>query len=60
MLATAKFKNFPGSVEIDVTVIGTDFTKLSTAPHLAKVRKSITVLETEKFGFGASGQNNQK
>jgi glycine/D-amino acid oxidase-like deaminating enzyme len=60
MLLTAKFKNLPGSVETDATVVGAGFTKLSTAPHLAKVRKSVTVLETEEFGFGASGRNNRK
>ena len=55
---TAKFETLEGSVETDVTIIGAGFTGLSTALHLAKAGKSVTVLEAEDVGFGASGRNN--
>ncbi len=47
-----------GTTETDVTVIGAGFTGLSTALHLAKTGTSVTVLEAEDVGFGASGRNN--
>lgn len=55
---TAKFETLSGSAETDVTIIGAGFTGLSTALHLAKAGKSVTVLEAEDVGFGASGRNN--
>jgi glycine/D-amino acid oxidase-like deaminating enzyme len=55
---TTKFEALTGNVETDVTIIGAGFTGLSTALHLAKAGKSVTVLEAEDVGFGASGRNN--
>ena len=55
---TAKFETLTGNVETDVTIIGAGFTGLSTALHLAKAGKSVTVLDAEDVGFGASGRNN--
>ncbi|MEL0022326.1 MAG: FAD-binding oxidoreductase, partial [Rickettsiales bacterium] len=53
-----KFETLEGDVETDVAIIGAGFTGLSTALHLAKAGKSVTVLEAEDVGFGASGRNN--
>ena len=53
-----KHKPLEGDVETDVAVIGAGFTGLSTALHLAKTGISVTVLEAEDVGFGASGRNN--
>jgi len=55
---TTKFGTLTGNVETDVTIIGAGFTGLSTALHLAKAGNSVTVLEAEDVGFGASGRNN--
>lgn len=41
----------------DVAVIGAGFTGLSAALHLAKVGVSVTVLDAERIGWGASGRN---
>jgi glycine/D-amino acid oxidase-like deaminating enzyme len=53
-----KFETLEGDVETDVAIIGAGFTGLSTALHLAQAGKSVTVLEAEDVGFGASGRNN--
>ncbi len=53
-----KHKPLEGDSETDVAVIGAGFTGLSTALHLAKTGTSVTVLEAEDAGFGASGRNN--
>ena len=54
----ATYDPLNGSTETDVTIIGAGFTGLSTALHLAKAGSSVTVLEAEDIGFGASGRNN--
>lgn len=47
-----------GDIETDVAVIGGGFTGLSTALHLARKGKTVTVLEAKAVGWGASGRNN--
>ena len=54
----ATYDPLNGSTQTDVTIIGAGFTGLSTALHLAKAGSSVTVLEAEDIGFGASGRNN--
>jgi gamma-glutamylputrescine oxidase len=46
-----------GELEYDVCVIGAGYTGLSCALHLAKTGKSVTVLEAQRVGWGASGRN---
>lgn len=46
-----------GRSQADVTVIGGGFTGISTALHLAEAGVSVTLLEAEAPGFGASGRN---
>lgn len=48
---------FAVSGSTDVVVIGGGFTGLSAALHLAQGGVSVTVLETEHIGWGASGRN---
>jgi glycine/D-amino acid oxidase-like deaminating enzyme len=49
----------PGSLDVDVAVVGAGFTGLWTAYYLAEARPdlSIAVLEAEVAGYGASGRN---
>ncbi len=49
----------PGSLDVDVAIVGGGFTGLWTAYYLAKADSSlrIAVLEREIAGFGASGRN---
>ena len=54
----ATYDPLSGEAETDVTIIGAGFTGLSTALHLAKAGKAVTVLEAEDVGYGASGRNN--
>jgi glycine/D-amino acid oxidase-like deaminating enzyme len=46
-----------GSVRADLAVVGAGITGLSTALHAAEAGASVTVLEAEDVGFGASGRN---
>ncbi len=46
-----------GDSSCDVCVIGGGFTGLSTALHLALKGYSVTLLEAQRIGFGASGRN---
>ena len=46
-----------GEAVADVAVIGGGFTGLSTALHLAERGVSVTLLEAETPGWGASGRN---
>lgn len=46
-----------GEESADVCVIGAGYTGLSTAIHLRKLGYSVTVLEANKVGWGASGRN---
>lgn len=59
--ATANLQlDFPalqGETCTDVCVIGAGYTGLSTALHLRQRGYSVTVLEANKVGWGASGRN---
>ena len=46
-----------GDLAVDVVVIGGGFTGLSAALHLARHGVSVAVLESHRFGDGASGRN---
>ncbi len=46
-----------GAVDTDVCVIGAGYTGLSTAIHLRQMGYSVTVLEANRVGWGASGRN---
>ncbi len=51
------FATLKGEVSCDVCVVGAGYTGLSAALHLAQKGYSVTVLEAEKVGWGASGRN---
>lgn len=46
-----------GSANADVCIIGAGYTGVSTALHLAELGYSVTILEAQRIGFGASGRN---
>jgi len=46
-----------GTVECDVAIVGGGLAGLSAALQLARAGRSVTVLEAESVGFGASGRN---
>lgn len=46
-----------GDTEADVCVIGGGFSGLSAALHLAKTARKVTLLESGRIGWGASGRN---
>ena len=59
--ATAEpFQHCPGlqgNHDCDVLIIGAGFTGLSTALHLSKRQRNITVLDAAQPGWGCSGRN---
>ncbi|QIH08893.1 MULTISPECIES: FAD-binding oxidoreductase [unclassified Pseudomonas] len=54
---TVDYPELDQLVECDVCVIGAGYTGLSSALFLAEAGYSVTVLESAKVGFGASGRN---
>jgi len=46
-----------GECEADVCIIGGGFSGLSTALHLAQQGRQVTLLESARIGWGASGRN---
>jgi len=46
-----------GATDSDVVIIGAGYTGLSAALHLAKRGMKVTVLESARVGWGASGRN---
>jgi glycine/D-amino acid oxidase-like deaminating enzyme len=42
---------------IDVVIVGGGYTGLAAARHLARVGATVTVVERERIGFGASSRN---
>jgi gamma-glutamylputrescine oxidase len=51
------FPPLQGETATDVCVIGGGYTGLSTAIHLRQLGYSVTVLEANRVGWGASGRN---
>ena len=48
---------FGNTARTDVAIIGAGFTGLSAALHLARSGVSVTVLDAQRVGWGASGRN---
>lgn len=53
----AEYPSFQGTAETDIAIIGGGFTGLSAALHLAERGLSVTLLDAESPGWGASGRN---
>lgn len=54
------YRAFPplrGAQRSDVCIVGAGYTGLSTAIHLRKRGYTVTVLEAQRVGWGASGRN---
>ena len=54
---TLSCEQLEGAIDTDVAIVGAGFTGLSTALHLAKLGISVTVIEAQEVGYGASGRN---
>ncbi|MGK0273007.1 MAG: gamma-glutamylputrescine oxidase, partial [Cocleimonas sp.] len=52
-----EYPQLVGEKESDICVIGAGYTGLSVALHLAEKGYSVSLLESEKVGWGASGRN---
>ncbi|MBX3598649.1 MAG: FAD-binding oxidoreductase [Rhizobiaceae bacterium] len=51
------YPSLDGDIRCDVVVIGGGFTGLSAALHLAKAEAHVVLIESHRFGDGASGRN---
>ena len=49
--------SFSENGRTDVAIVGAGFTGLSAALHLARAGISVTVLDAQRIGWGASGRN---
>ncbi|KIN74539.1 NAD(P)/FAD-dependent oxidoreductase [Sulfitobacter guttiformis] len=56
-VSTSARPTFKQSARTDVAIIGGGFTGLSAALHLARSGVSVTLIEAEHVGWGASGRN---
>lgn len=56
-VASALRPTFHKTARTDVAIIGAGFTGLSAALHLSRAGISVTVLDAERVGWGASGRN---
>ena len=52
-----KCTELEGEHRTDICIIGAGYTGLSSALHLSELGYSVTVVEAETVGFGASGRN---
>ena len=52
-----EYPRLEGENESDICIIGAGYTGLSAALHLAEKGYSVSLLEAEKVGWGASGRN---
>jgi len=49
--------SFPGSMDVDVAIVGGGFAGCSAALTLAESGASVALFESQEIGFGASGRN---
>ncbi|EED32266.1 gamma-glutamylputrescine oxidoreductase [gamma proteobacterium NOR5-3] len=54
---TDRFPALAGNLSSDVCIVGGGYTGLSAAIHLRKRGYSVTLLEANRLGWGASGRN---
>lgn len=52
-----EYPSLDGDRQADVVIIGGGFTGLSAAVHLAKAGADVALIESHRFGDGASGRN---
>lgn len=55
--AKQDYPELQGEISTDICVIGAGYTGLSAALHLAEKGYTVSLLEAEKVGWGASGRN---
>ncbi len=53
----APFPQATGQLSCDVAIVGSGFTGLSAALHLARAGYDVILLDAHRVGFGASGRN---
>ena len=51
------FASLEGDIEADICIVGGGYTGLSAALHLAERGYSVSLIEKQRVGFGASGRN---
>jgi gamma-glutamylputrescine oxidase len=52
-----EYPSLDGDRQCDVVIVGGGFTGLSAATHLAKAGANVVLIESYRFGDGASGRN---